>query len=51
MLKGVCPKCKKVYYGWALTTPKHQRCDQCGTKLKIIGEIESKKKKKGGKNE
>lgn len=38
MLKGVCPKCGKKYYGWALQEPQHQHCDVCGTLLIIYDE-------------
>jgi uncharacterized protein (DUF983 family) len=32
-MKGVCPKCGKVYYGWALANPEVQRCGECGSVL------------------
>jgi uncharacterized protein (DUF983 family) len=35
MLKGVCPKCGKIYYGWALMNPIHQTCQGCGSQLEI----------------
>lgn len=35
MLKGKCPKCGKVYYGWALKVPRNQFCNTCGVGLKI----------------
>ena len=35
MLKGKCPKCGKVYYGWALKAPRNQFCNICGLGLEI----------------
>lgn len=35
MLKGKCPKCGKVYYGYALRVSRNQFCDRCGVGLKI----------------
>lgn len=37
MLKGICPKCGKVFYGWALQNPEHQHCE-CGALLLIFDE-------------
>jgi uncharacterized OB-fold protein len=36
MPEGKCPKCGAHYYGWALTLPRQQTCDKCGTALEII---------------
>jgi uncharacterized OB-fold protein len=39
-MKGKCPRCGAIYYGWALGNPLHQRCEQCGGSLEISeGEI------------
>ncbi len=35
MLKGLCPKCGLVCYGWILKNPSHQNCRECGTGLEI----------------
>lgn len=35
MLKGICPGCETVFWGWGLAEEKNQVCD-CGDKLKII---------------
>ena len=35
MLKGFCPKCGFVCYGWVLRNPSHQNCRECGTRLEI----------------
>ena len=35
MLKGTCPQCGSVYYGWALKNPEHQDCIKCGSWLEI----------------
>ena len=35
MLKGKCPKCGKIYYGYALRSPRNQTCNICGVGLKI----------------
>lgn len=32
--KAVCPKCGRVYYGWALKNPIFQHCLKCAAKLK-----------------
>jgi hypothetical protein len=37
-LKGVCPKCGKAYYGWALGNPNNQRCEGCKTDLVITND-------------
>ena len=33
-MKGICRRCRKVYYGWALLEAKHRFCT-CGGRLKI----------------
>ena len=38
MLKGKCPKCGKIYFGWALNSSRNQTCDICGVGLKITDE-------------
>jgi len=35
--KAVCPKCGKVYYGWALLYKKHRYCE-CGYALGLVEE-------------
>lgn len=37
MLKGVCSKCGRVFYGWALQEREHQRCS-CGAELVVFEE-------------
>ena len=37
MLKGKCPGCEAVYYGWALQNKEHQWCE-CGDRLEITQE-------------
>jgi len=37
-LKGVCPKCGRAYYGWALGNPNNQRCENCKTDLVITND-------------
>jgi hypothetical protein len=37
-LKGVCPKCGKAYYGWALGNPNNQRCEGCKMDLVITND-------------
>jgi uncharacterized protein (DUF983 family) len=34
-MKGKCPKCGASYYGWALSNPIHQKCEECGSYLEI----------------
>ena len=41
-LKGVCPQCGAVYFGWALTQPEGQFCNQCGSPLLISISVENK---------
>ena len=36
MLAGKCPKCGKIYFGWALRFPRHQVCSNCGAGLEIL---------------
>jgi hypothetical protein len=38
MLKGKCPKCGKIVYGYALKIPRNQFCNQCGVGLRITDE-------------
>ena len=38
MLKGKCPKCGKIFYGYALKIPRNQICGQCGVGLRITDE-------------
>ena len=38
MLKGICPECGKVFFGWALQNPEHQHCELCGALLVIFDE-------------
>lgn len=40
MLKAICPKCKTIYFGWALKEEKNRIC-QCGGKLHIKKEKEN----------
>lgn len=42
MLKGKCPDCGKVYYGWALFNQKNQ--NYCGNKQIIVENGEEKRK-------
>ena len=35
MIEGVCPKCSRRYYGWALLQPRNQSCSKCGVGLLI----------------
>ena len=35
MIEGVCPKCGRQYYGWALLQPRNQSCSKCGAGLLI----------------
>ncbi len=35
MLRGKCPKCGWVCFGWALQNKQHQTCRECGTRLDI----------------
>jgi uncharacterized OB-fold protein len=41
IMKGICPKCGTIYYGWALNNPKEQICGLCGSGLEIFREGES----------
>jgi hypothetical protein len=34
-MKGKCPMCGAIYYGWALGNPSHQKCERCGNSLEI----------------
>ena len=35
MIEGKCPKCGRMYYGWALLQPRNQSCTKCGVGLLI----------------
>ena len=35
MIKGICPKCGRRYYGWVLLQPRNQSCSNCGVGLLI----------------
>jgi hypothetical protein len=35
LMKGKCPKCGAIYYGWALGNPLYQKCERCGNNLEI----------------
>ena len=35
MIEGICPKCGRRYYGWALLQPRNQSCPKCGVGLLI----------------
>jgi len=35
MLRGQCPKCGLVCFGWALQNKRYQTCRVCGTMLEI----------------
>jgi DNA-directed RNA polymerase subunit RPC12/RpoP len=35
MIEGVCPRCGRLYYGWALLQPRNQSCPKCGVGLLI----------------
>jgi uncharacterized OB-fold protein len=41
VMKGICPKCGAIYYGWALNNPKEQLCGHCGSGLEIFRQGES----------
>jgi uncharacterized OB-fold protein len=34
-MKGKCPQCGAIYYGWSLDNPIHQKCERCGNNLEI----------------
>lgn len=38
MLNGRCPKCRVLFYGWALHLSRYQTCDKCGAGLEIADE-------------
>lgn len=49
MLEGKCPKWGTRYFGWALRNPLTQKCDNCGTQLKVIQQgTDSKRKRHEG---
>jgi ssDNA-binding Zn-finger/Zn-ribbon topoisomerase 1 len=35
MIEGICPKCSRQYWGWALAQPRYQSCAKCGAGLII----------------
>jgi DNA-directed RNA polymerase subunit RPC12/RpoP len=35
MIEGICPKCGRRFYGWALVQPPNQSCPKCGVGLLI----------------
>jgi hypothetical protein len=35
MIEGICPKCGRRYYGWALLQPCNQACPKCEMGLLI----------------
>ena len=39
MIEGRCPNCGKRYYGWALSQPCNQICNNCGVALLISGQL------------
>ena len=36
MFEGRCPKCRKKYFGWALSFPRNQTCSLCGAALEVF---------------
>lgn len=42
MLKGTCPGCEEVYYGWALMLEENTWCE-CGDRLEIKEEERDEK--------
>ena len=34
-MKGTCPQCGAIYYGWALANPTEQKCGRCESLLEI----------------
>ena len=38
MIQGICLKCGRKYYGWALKYHQHQMCDNCGSPLKVFSD-------------
>lgn len=47
MLKGICPKCGREYYGWALQNEQHHGCGQCGGRLHVVQESSAIKRLTG----
>jgi len=41
MLKGKCPSCGKLYFGWALRSKKQNMCHECNVELEISQEDQS----------
>ena len=37
-MEAICPNCGAHYYGWALINPIAQKCDKCGSTLKVKNE-------------
>jgi hypothetical protein len=35
MIEGICTKCGRKFYGWALLQPCNQACQKCGIGLLI----------------
>jgi ribosomal protein S27AE len=35
VIEGICPKCGRRSYGWALLQPRNQSCPKCGAGLLI----------------
>ena len=35
MIEGICPKCGRRFYGWALLQPCNQSCPKCVTGILI----------------
>lgn len=54
MLHGMCPRCMRVYHGWALQQEEHQYCE-AHPKIKLIiwrgGSGGQKKRTDAGKSE
>ena len=44
MLKGKCPNCRRVYFGWALHNKKEQICPECNVELEITEGDQSRAK-------
>jgi len=38
MIQGKCPRCGRLYFGWALAQPDNQKCVKCKTGLLITHE-------------
>ena len=44
MLKGKCPSCGKLYFGWALRSKKQHMCHECNVELEITQDDQSETK-------